>query len=277
MHTLKDHAHWVTTLTLNTDFVLRTGPFDHLGKKTSSDIEGTFLYQLSVRARRAIATPGRPPHRNIEAAHSSASEEGCAVAGLSPRTRVRLRLDKQTTSLTTSISPGARTETLQCAGSNRRRAAYHRLGRPHTLLVVALPFAHCVFRCSGRRGGARREAEASCAPHGAPTAGLARRVQPGRAVGGERGVGQQRARVGRAHGQVRRDAPRARRGSVPACVERGFKTARQCEQRQHAEGECRAVSILWARVLAFGGTLLPATLCFWRDVTDGKIAVASGV
>ena len=37
MHTLKDHAHWVTTLSLNTDFVLRTGPYDHTGKKPSSD------------------------------------------------------------------------------------------------------------------------------------------------------------------------------------------------------------------------------------------------
>jgi len=35
LHTLKDHAHWVTTLTLNTDFVLRTGPFDHTSKKPS--------------------------------------------------------------------------------------------------------------------------------------------------------------------------------------------------------------------------------------------------
>ncbi|CAL1715259.1 unnamed protein product [Somion occarium] len=39
LHTLKDHAHWVTTLTLNTDFVLRTGPFDHIGKKPVSDDE----------------------------------------------------------------------------------------------------------------------------------------------------------------------------------------------------------------------------------------------
>lgn len=37
MHTLKDHAHWVTTLTLNTDFVLRTGPFDHTSKTPSDD------------------------------------------------------------------------------------------------------------------------------------------------------------------------------------------------------------------------------------------------
>ena len=40
IHTLKDHAHWVTTLALNTDFVLRTGPFDHTGTKPSSDEEG---------------------------------------------------------------------------------------------------------------------------------------------------------------------------------------------------------------------------------------------
>jgi hypothetical protein len=42
LHTLKEHAHWVTTLTLNTDFVLRTGPFDHTGKKPTSDEEGSF-------------------------------------------------------------------------------------------------------------------------------------------------------------------------------------------------------------------------------------------
>ncbi|CAA7265291.1 unnamed protein product [Cyclocybe aegerita] len=39
LHTLKEHAHWVTTLALNTDFVLRTGPFDHTGKKPLSDEE----------------------------------------------------------------------------------------------------------------------------------------------------------------------------------------------------------------------------------------------
>jgi len=43
LHTLKDHAHWVTTLTLNTDFVLRTGPFDHTSKKPPSDSEGQSL------------------------------------------------------------------------------------------------------------------------------------------------------------------------------------------------------------------------------------------
>ncbi|THH10564.1 hypothetical protein EW146_g8331 [Bondarzewia mesenterica] len=39
LHTLKDHAHWVTTLALNTDFVLRTGPFGHTGKRPASDEE----------------------------------------------------------------------------------------------------------------------------------------------------------------------------------------------------------------------------------------------
>jgi len=40
LHILKDHAHWVTTLTLNTDFVLRTGPFDYTGKHPANDEEG---------------------------------------------------------------------------------------------------------------------------------------------------------------------------------------------------------------------------------------------
>ncbi|KAF7297744.1 WD repeat protein [Mycena kentingensis (nom. inval.)] len=39
LHVLKDHAHWVTTLALNTDFVLRTGPFDHTGAKPVSDTD----------------------------------------------------------------------------------------------------------------------------------------------------------------------------------------------------------------------------------------------
>ncbi|KAG8922401.1 hypothetical protein FRC02_011893 [Tulasnella sp. 418] len=43
LHILKDHAHWVTTLTLSTDFVLRTGPFDHTAKQPSSDEEAQRL------------------------------------------------------------------------------------------------------------------------------------------------------------------------------------------------------------------------------------------
>jgi ribosome assembly protein 4 len=39
IRTLSEHAHWVNTLALNTDFLLRTGPYDHLGKRPSSDEE----------------------------------------------------------------------------------------------------------------------------------------------------------------------------------------------------------------------------------------------
>ena len=46
LYTLKDHAHWVTTLALNTDFVLRTGPYDHTPKKPASEAEGNY-YLLS--------------------------------------------------------------------------------------------------------------------------------------------------------------------------------------------------------------------------------------
>lgn len=36
---MTDHAHWVTTLTLSTDFVLRTGPYDYTGRVPKSDEE----------------------------------------------------------------------------------------------------------------------------------------------------------------------------------------------------------------------------------------------
>ncbi|CAO3632865.1 unnamed protein product [Cunninghamella blakesleeana] len=37
--TLQGHGHWVNTLALSTDFVLRTGPFDHTGKKYATEEE----------------------------------------------------------------------------------------------------------------------------------------------------------------------------------------------------------------------------------------------
>ena len=49
LHTLKDHAHWVTTLALNTDFILCTGPYDHTGKKPASDEDGQSPSLLSSK------------------------------------------------------------------------------------------------------------------------------------------------------------------------------------------------------------------------------------
>ena len=37
---LKDHAHWVSTLTLNMDFVLHMGLYDHTGNKPTSNEDG---------------------------------------------------------------------------------------------------------------------------------------------------------------------------------------------------------------------------------------------
>ncbi|THU89692.1 WD40 repeat-like protein [Dendrothele bispora CBS 962.96] len=50
LHVLKDHAHWVTTLTLYTDFVLRTGPFDFTGKRPANDEEAQQLAQKRYNA-----------------------------------------------------------------------------------------------------------------------------------------------------------------------------------------------------------------------------------
>ena len=44
IRTLSEHAHWVNTMALSTDFVLRTGPYDHTSKKPKDDIEGTSFF-----------------------------------------------------------------------------------------------------------------------------------------------------------------------------------------------------------------------------------------
>ncbi|KAH7094047.1 WD-repeat protein [Auriculariales sp. MPI-PUGE-AT-0066] len=66
LHTLKEHAHWVTTLTLNTDFVLRTGPFDHKGKVPESDEEAQAValarYKKLVDANGEILITGSDDH-----------------------------------------------------------------------------------------------------------------------------------------------------------------------------------------------------------------------
>ncbi|KAI0796167.1 WD-repeat protein [Abortiporus biennis] len=66
LHTLKDHAHWVTTLTLNTDFILRTGPFDHIGKKPKDDAEAQKLalarYNKLVSANGEVLISGSDDH-----------------------------------------------------------------------------------------------------------------------------------------------------------------------------------------------------------------------
>ncbi|EGU13120.1 hypothetical protein RTG_00649 [Rhodotorula toruloides ATCC 204091] len=43
IRTLSEHAHWVNTLALNTDFILRTGPFDQFAKFPASDEEAQRL------------------------------------------------------------------------------------------------------------------------------------------------------------------------------------------------------------------------------------------
>lgn len=40
VRTLEGHGHWVNTMALSTDFVLRTGAFDHTGKIPKDEKEG---------------------------------------------------------------------------------------------------------------------------------------------------------------------------------------------------------------------------------------------
>jgi ribosome assembly protein 4 len=66
IRTLNEHAHWVNTLALSTDFVLRTGPFDHHGKlakpapgapDAATDADGAA--KASALARYRAATAGQ--------------------------------------------------------------------------------------------------------------------------------------------------------------------------------------------------------------------------
>lgn len=47
IRTLSEHAHWVNTMALSTDFVLRTGPYDHTGKVAKDDTEGELAASIS--------------------------------------------------------------------------------------------------------------------------------------------------------------------------------------------------------------------------------------
>ncbi|KAI8867196.1 putative Angio-associated migratory cell protein [Ramicandelaber brevisporus] len=56
IRTLDGHAHWVNTLTLNTEYVLRTGPFDHTGLRPESDEEA----RAAALQRYEKVTLGKP-------------------------------------------------------------------------------------------------------------------------------------------------------------------------------------------------------------------------
>ena len=52
--TLKGHGHWVNTMALNTDYVLRTGAYDHTGT-TYEDLEERTSQQAERAAVRELA------------------------------------------------------------------------------------------------------------------------------------------------------------------------------------------------------------------------------
>ena len=56
VRTLKGHAHWVNTLALSTEHVLRTGPFDHTCVRPESDAAA----KAAAKVRYDTARAGRP-------------------------------------------------------------------------------------------------------------------------------------------------------------------------------------------------------------------------
>jgi len=56
VRTLQGHGHWVNTLALSSDYVLRTGPFDHRGERPEGDEEA----KAAAKKRYQEATGGQP-------------------------------------------------------------------------------------------------------------------------------------------------------------------------------------------------------------------------
>lgn len=66
IRSLNEHAHWVNTLALNTDFVLRTGPYDYTGKvpTDAKDAKAKALakYQAFVATQPELLISGSDDH-----------------------------------------------------------------------------------------------------------------------------------------------------------------------------------------------------------------------
>jgi len=63
LHILSAHAHWVNTMSLSTDFVLRTGSFDHTGTVSKTFEEST--KKALERYRKARRSAGGDSERLI--------------------------------------------------------------------------------------------------------------------------------------------------------------------------------------------------------------------
>ncbi|RKP10731.1 WD40-repeat-containing domain protein [Thamnocephalis sphaerospora] len=56
--TLQGHAHWVNTMALNVDYVLRTGPFDHKGQRPADDEEAKKRYEDALAGQKERLVSG---------------------------------------------------------------------------------------------------------------------------------------------------------------------------------------------------------------------------
>ncbi|GAA98363.1 uncharacterized protein L969DRAFT_85645 [Mixia osmundae IAM 14324] len=63
---LSEHAHWVTTMALNTDFILRTGPFDPVGPTPANETEARTMakdrYARFVATKEELLISGSDDH-----------------------------------------------------------------------------------------------------------------------------------------------------------------------------------------------------------------------
>ncbi|EJT97943.1 ribosome assembly protein [Dacryopinax primogenitus] len=91
---LTDHAHWVTTLTLNTDFATRTGPFDHTNRVPKSDAEAKERaykrYEAVTSNSSEMLITGSDDHTLFLYSLPSSSMAGDVTHGKRPKPLARL-------------------------------------------------------------------------------------------------------------------------------------------------------------------------------------------
>ena len=170
LYTLKDHAHWVTTLALNTDFVLRTGPFDHTNKKPVSDAEGMLIShfphsmpicsrggpdQLNSSPRTDTPISSKPPPSCSSPAPTT-TRSSCGL--YSPRPR-RLRASKSRSRGSTGTSGRSRTSRFRRTDAGSRAArgtaacAYGTAGRARSWRRCGGTWARCTGSLGARTRG----------------------------------------------------------------------------------------------------------------------------